>query len=33
MGEAIRPESVHGSYDIRVKDGIFYTLDKNRRDS
>ncbi len=25
-----RPESVHGSYDIRVKGGIFYTLDKNK---
>ena len=24
-----RPESVHGGYDIRVKGGIFYTLDKN----
>ena len=25
-----RPESVHGSYDIKVKGGIFYTLDKNK---
>ena len=25
-----RPESVHGSYDIRLKGGIFYTLDKNK---
>ena len=25
-----RPESVHGCYDIRVKGGIFYTLDKNK---
>ena len=25
-----RPESVHGSYDVRVKGGIFYTLDKNK---
>ena len=25
-----RPESVHGSYDIRVKGGIFFTLDKNK---
>jgi len=25
-----RPESVHGSYDIKVKGGIFYTLDNNK---
>ncbi len=25
-----RPESVHGSYDVRVRGGIFYTLDKNK---
>ena len=25
-----RPESVHGSYDIRLKGGIFYTFDKNK---
>ena len=25
-----RPENVHGTYDIRLKGGIFYTLDKNK---
>lgn len=25
-----QPENVHGCYDIRVKGGIFYTLDKNK---
>ena len=25
-----RPENVHGTYDIRLKGGLFYTLDKNK---
>lgn len=25
-----RPENVHGPYDIRLKGGLFYTLDKNK---
>ena len=25
-----RPENVHGGYDIRLKGGLFYTLDKNK---